>query len=867
MAKLYPPIVEGTCPAFYGTILPVPFTMNKTVGQNEVSQMVLRIKTIQSNTLIDVLTTSNINYAAGVATFKLNSSNSSLFQVGQYYKIQMAYKGANGLEGYYSDVSVIKYSSKPAVSIASLNNSTINDYIVSYVGQYTQSGENADITEKVYSYRFDVYDSDGIIRFTSGDKIHDTSTNVDNWRSSDAFDLNQEFELNRIYYIKYTVTTINNMTVSSPKYRIARRTSYASSLQGCTVSAKLNFDDSYIAVSLYGVFNTTTLQEETVSGNFILLKATNKDQYSTYDRLMSFTLANQKPSSWLFTDYTIEHGYTYKYAIQQVSAENIYSNKIYSNIVKADFEDSFLYDGNKQLKIRFNPKVTSFKRDILETKTDTIGSKFPYVFRNGNVDYKEFPISGLISYHMDDNEQFINKNKLFLEENNYSLTGDNIFAERLFKQEVLNFLTDGKPKVFKSPNEGSFIVRLMNTSLSPNDTVGRMLHTFSCTAYEIAEYNYENLVSYEFLGDLNKNSHSGGVSEAIWWKTVELAPNGVSVGLSYDILGGETASSVIIDNVMPGTAFIINGTKIVIGNTGRYEIPIGTMDITSLYTDSVVKPLYGNVTFSYVGTGMNLIDSVTSLITEDLPIVQSFGDSTNIVSSLNIIVNNDKDDNYIEKVNAWYYIKFIKRPMKTIYTDGIKFFSIYVSEEDNVELQTFDPYSIYRVLYTTSNIIYYVDGAKNNHSYASRIDDNIISNRQLYYAWFNGALIDLDETEFFMIDYPESVNSLIANPGVCLAYSYQRQSRTYKVDDDILESYKLTYDTLKNELITYLFTVGSVDTYFTSVNAMDAKEAESWWNGFKTDVARRREELAEQKRIYTKRLIELLNADSTLLEE
>jgi hypothetical protein len=33
----------------------------------------------------------------------------------------------------------------------------------------------------------------------------------------------------------------------------------------------------------------------------------------------------------------------------------------------------------------------------------------------------------------------------------------------------------------------------MNVSLSPEDKLGRMLHTFSGTAYEIAEYSYENL--------------------------------------------------------------------------------------------------------------------------------------------------------------------------------------------------------------------------------------------------------------------------------------------------------------------------------------------------------------------------------------
>ena len=55
---------------------------------------------------------------------------------------------------------------------------------------------------------------------------------------------------------------------------------------------------------------------------------------------------------------------------------------------------------------------------------------------------------------------------------------------------MLSWLTNGKEKVLKTPSEGNYIVRLMNTSLSPNDTFGRMLHTFTTTAYEIADYNF-----------------------------------------------------------------------------------------------------------------------------------------------------------------------------------------------------------------------------------------------------------------------------------------------------------------------------------------------------------------------------------------
>ena len=39
----------------------------------------------------------------------------------------------------------------------------------------------------------------------------------------------------------------------------------------------------------------------------------------------------------------------------------------------------------------------------------------------------------------------------------------------------------------------------MNVSLTPNETLGRMIHTFSCTAYEIAPFNFLSMVDTEIL--------------------------------------------------------------------------------------------------------------------------------------------------------------------------------------------------------------------------------------------------------------------------------------------------------------------------------------------------------------------------------
>nr|DAI51086.1 MAG TPA: hypothetical protein [Caudoviricetes sp.] len=72
----------------------------------------------------------------------------------------------SNLIGYYSTVGVVKYTTNPKVEILSLQ-SGININPTTFYGRYSQ--EDGDTTEKVYSYRFDIYDSDNVIYDTSGD--------------------------------------------------------------------------------------------------------------------------------------------------------------------------------------------------------------------------------------------------------------------------------------------------------------------------------------------------------------------------------------------------------------------------------------------------------------------------------------------------------------------------------------------------------------------------------------------------------------------------------------------------------------------------------------------------------------------------
>jgi hypothetical protein len=291
-------------------------------------------------------------------------------------------------------------------------------------------------------------------------------------------------------------------------YRISSKITIDSDLKA-EVYVEPHFADGYIQVDLNGIMDSEG-NEYITTGSFVLSRSCEDDNYTAWEKLSTFKLIAEFPSRSLWKDFTVEQGKSYKYAIQQYNDNGLYSTRITSNEVFADFEDSFLYDGERQLKIRYNPKLGNIKTNLQESKVDTMGHKYPFFFRNSEVNYKEFTIAGLLSFLGDENFFFINRNDLKLNDelhrhDTHSMdklidpVSNNIANERIFKTQVLDWLNNGKPKLFRSPHEGNFIVRLMKVTLNPENKLGRLLHSFNCTAYEIDKYNYDNLQKYNFV--------------------------------------------------------------------------------------------------------------------------------------------------------------------------------------------------------------------------------------------------------------------------------------------------------------------------------------------------------------------------------
>lgn len=523
MSKLYPPIVETSLPAIYAEnnniIITVPFHMNPTVGKGDLiaeggngnGKVSVIIKTIATSTLIGTFETNftynNSNSTEQKAILKIakNSPNNALISQllipGQYYKIQLAFINKDNEIGYYSSVGMAKYVHECVCEVKI----TQNDILYECLGEYKCQ---MDSSEKVYSYNFTLKEeSTGNIVDTSGTLLHNVNNDTETNSSVDTWRLTKILKAGK-YTLIYTIHTINGLTKTTDISFTEKNWAAGDWF----LSGTLDKDSGCVSLSI----DENNPESSLENGMWTIGRSSDKDPDNViYLNTIDKTYAGNNFIDF-FQDYTIEQGVTYNYYV--------YHNHlgVSCSIEPVDFEHMFLFDGERQLCIKYNPKIASFKSTILESKVDTIGGKYPFFFRNGNVGYKEFSISGLISGLMDEGTFIKQANGIKAGREmtpasssvdrrllTTTLESSNIYQERLFKTEILEWLNNGKPKLFRSPTEGNFIVRLMNVSLSPNDTLGRMLHTFNCTAYEIADCTEDNLRIYGFYSDkwkVNENA-------------------------------------------------------------------------------------------------------------------------------------------------------------------------------------------------------------------------------------------------------------------------------------------------------------------------------------------------------------------------
>lgn len=454
------------------------------------------------------------------------------WEPGAIYKVQLrTYQ-----QGEWSEWSTICYIKATGMS-TNVQVEILNDLNgnISYVNSPVFKGRYSnptDLSETETRYKFDLCDLMENVIESTGWKTHNQS----NFTDSVVF--NTELQNYTEYKVIYTVETKNGY-IKSDIYQFNCLLNILKSPVIDTFVAKNVYEEGAIELTIQNFIDGKSDTAPNVTGNFILRRTDSRSNFQKWEDYRYFQIADDIIDIH-FNDYLVESGVEYRYGIQLIHEEGYRGVLYYSNTAYCAYEHMFLVGDNRQLKIKYNPQISSYKRQLQETKTETIGSKYPFILRNGEVNYFSFPINGLITYHLDEQEAFCKRESLivcdptrviyndekqrdicvnkktkavssdkiidnikarFTMPNLYdvNLTDDNVITEREFRNQVEEFLTNGNYKFFKSPTEGIKIVAITGVSLTPNQTLSRMIHSFSSTAQEVKECTLPNALDYGII--------------------------------------------------------------------------------------------------------------------------------------------------------------------------------------------------------------------------------------------------------------------------------------------------------------------------------------------------------------------------------
>lgn len=597
--SIYPPTLQSSQPAFLytETSYPIYFTLQKITQFNEIGHIQVRLVK-QSNNRSIVNTArypDGIIYKSQLQIFAesgsqyyvpiVSSDLAESWQPGCLYKVQMRF----GTTAMFTDISEFATWKKQQI-----DNQTFSEWstvmVIKAISQpdvYIENAEAVNSSELISSERTEPTLTPlffGVCNLASADKEMENKYKFDLYlgqKDEKDFEANPTTDLvetsgwlqhnaavgsvdkhrfmtaltnNTTYTLFYSIQTVNGYSDMALPYTFLATKTELAKLE----DVELRVDDQDVYCRENGCINLylTTYNNKTLSGAFVITRTSEKSNFQIWEDLKYVIYSIKEFNDELiFQDFTIESGIKYKYAFQQENSAGLRTEALYEDnnpYHLVNFEYSYLYHNDVQLRLMFNQRLSSFKHTVLTSKQDTLGSKYPHLVKNGYAYYAEFPISGLISFQMDPDKTFLNlkrnvgyfyQDDLQIPEDKFNeqvygrparnkptsyvdtdgeiketpgkyiddfktepalsidtnLTDNNIFVERKFREKAEEFLNNFDYKLYKSPTEGNIVVVLQNVSLTPSSELGRMIYEFSATAYEVLENTIDNLNEYGII--------------------------------------------------------------------------------------------------------------------------------------------------------------------------------------------------------------------------------------------------------------------------------------------------------------------------------------------------------------------------------
>lgn len=566
-SNLYPPIVSDTLPAFIRTKnCRIYFSLSIYNNISDIQNV--QISLINQRTNASAFKPDLYPSGIKIATiYKLNDEDDlkdihgdqiyyvqilttdlieNAFSLNQFYKVQLRFTSMaastpqstgkelatwlyNNMQYFseWSKVCLIKGIEQPIISIRGFENADENQQtiltnsMINIIGELSYEHNGLIESEYLKSYNIKICptNNNNNILVNSGE-IYTNPYNPNEFDYQITTDL-----LDGVNYTLFFTYTTNNLYTETLSYDFTI-IQYGVDKINANITAIPDEQNGRIKIDI------VAKDTQVFIGNLTIRRTSSQSNFHKWEDVKTVTYLTGTELNYSWYDTTIESGIWYKYCAQKRNSRGDRGAIIQiQNPVICVLDDIFLTKNNCQLKIRFNPSLNEFKYNVTESQQVTIGSKFPYIKRNGANYFRSFPIGGLISsfidttdwydphfydgeFHNNENEikAFTSKTNIYgqaesLYENynnkmNITEYNDYIY-EREFRKRVYDFLYANDVKLFRSTTEGNILIKLMNIDFQPVETLGRRLYSFTATAVQIDEANIINYNKYgiQITGD------------------------------------------------------------------------------------------------------------------------------------------------------------------------------------------------------------------------------------------------------------------------------------------------------------------------------------------------------------------------------
>lgn len=429
---LYPPTLNSTQKPVLSNVFDLHFSITDLNSSYEIDRIEVKINNWTNNKEIYRNNEFKYNKETDYITIAVGKDD---FKVGSLYRIQMRFlSGSEDAPIYseWSNIMLIKRIDVPDIRIINsqvINKNTKQVFKIEtttnplFIGACTFAPENNEYVDK---FKFDLYeiqkderDRDFTIFLeSSGWQQHNANADsFDSWRFKRILEpaknpVGTADKDNPLYKVVYTISTVNGYEISATPYRLHTIVDNKGSINFFDFVAVPDEENAKVELKI-------TLKEDAETdianmlGNFVISRLDEKTGYLRREDLKYINIDETiKKDEFivLFNDYTVENGVKYKYSIQRENYYGLRTSDYFANgedsVIEVNFEHSYLYKDGNQLKIKFNPKISSFKYTTLAQKQDVLSGRYPVISRNKQAYYAEIPIGGLISFQAEDSYDF-----------------------------------------------------------------------------------------------------------------------------------------------------------------------------------------------------------------------------------------------------------------------------------------------------------------------------------------------------------------------------------------------------------------------------------------------------------------------------